>query len=194
MRSCSTGGPLRGALHREAHDVGGRRQGWTHVEHHLDVCSERLLDLDRAFGGEPVDAPVIHRAKRHSVVVDLRRERKDLEATRVGQDVAVEAHEPVQATEGRDRVGTGSQHQVVGVREHDLHAEIAEVVGGEVLHGGARADWHEARSTDLSSRCPRGGRTRTAVARGDCQRDRRVAHQRGACRSSSIASPNDRKR
>ena len=138
-------------------------------------------------------AAVIDGAERDTVVVHLRREREHLEPTGVGQHVAVEAHEPVEAAERRHDIGTRAQHQVVRVGEHDLHAEVAEVIRSEVLHRTARTDRHEARRADLAPRRTGEARSGATVGSGDVEDDRGGRH-RGACRSSSIASPNDRNR
>ena len=51
---------------------GGARQRRAHVEHHLDVGAELLLDVDGELGGEVVGRAVVGGAERHAVVVDLR--------------------------------------------------------------------------------------------------------------------------
>ncbi len=159
---------------------GGDGNGGQTSKRHLDVGAECLLHLDRTLGREPVHAAVVDRAKRDAVVVDLRREREHLEPAGVGEHVPVEAHETVQSAERRDGVRARAQHQVVGVREHDLHAELPQVVRGEVLHGPTSADWHEAGSADLAPRRARRRGAGTAVARGHREGDGCADHQRAA--------------
>ncbi len=78
-----------------------------------------------------MDRPVEVRAERHALLVDDPQvpEGHDLEATRVGEDRPVPAHEPMQATEPLDALMAGSQVQVVGVREDDRGADVVEIVG-----------------------------------------------------------------
>ena len=87
--------------------------------------------LDRDLRREPVERAVEMAAERDAVVVDDPQvaERDDLEAARIGQDRAVPVHEPVQAAEPGDPLVAGPQVEVVGVRQDDRGADVAEVVG-----------------------------------------------------------------
>jgi hypothetical protein len=51
-----------------------------------------------------------------------RRQRHHLEAAGIGEDRQRPVHEGVQAAEGRDALGAGPQHQMIGVAEHNLGA------------------------------------------------------------------------
>ena len=106
--------------------VGRRRQRRADVEHHLDVGAEQLLDARPPTPGVRwwVRA-VVGRAEGGAVVVDLGLEREDLVAARVGEREAVPVGEPAEPAERGDHLGARAQHQVVGVAEHDLGAEVA---------------------------------------------------------------------
>ena len=56
-------------------------------------------------------------------------EREDLVAARVGEHRARPAHERVDAADAPEQLGARAQHQVVGVAEHDLGADRAQIVG-----------------------------------------------------------------
>ncbi len=117
-------------------DLGRTRQRRAHVEHHLDVGPEPLLHVDRDLGREPVRRAVVDALERHPVVVDLRVEREHLEPARIGERQAVPPGEAAEAAEPFDEVGARSQHQVVGVAEHDLGADLRVVGGAQVLDRG----------------------------------------------------------
>ena len=124
---------------------GGLRQRWADVEHHLDVGTESLLDVDGDLRREAVRRPVVDALEGDTVVVDLRIEREDLEAARVGEGEPVPAGEPTEPTEPFDEIGPRPQHQVVGVAEHDLRADALVVGGAQVLDRAACAHRHEQR-------------------------------------------------
>ena len=109
---------------------GGQRDAF--VELHLDVGAEQALDFDGALGRQQVRGAVDVRLEGDALVGDLRElgEAHDLEAAGVGEDRTVPAHEAVQAAEPGDALGTGAQHQVVGVGEHDVDAGGPQLVGG----------------------------------------------------------------
>ena len=181
--------------------VGRARQRRAHVEHHLDVGAESLLHVDRRLRGQAVAGAVVDGAERHAVVVDLRLQREDLEAARVGERQAVPAGEAAEPTEAGDGLGTGAEHEVVRVAEDDLGAERLVVGGAEVLDRAAGADRHEARRAVGAP-----GRAHHAGAGGpvgglevDRQRVHGGArllgrHRQRAWRSRSMASPKERKR
>src|SRR6201999_879886 len=59
-----------------------------------------------------------------------------LEAAGVGEYRVVPAHELVEAAEARDPLVAGLQEQVIGVAQHHVVAEAADLVGREALDGG----------------------------------------------------------
>ena len=76
-------------------------------------------------------------------MISLRRQREDLEAAAVGQDRTLPAHEGVQPAELLDERLARAQRQVVGVREHDLGAGRAHLIGRQRLERAVRAHRHE---------------------------------------------------
>ena len=89
-----------------------------------------------------------------------------------------------------DELGTGPEHEVIRVPEDDLGTEIVEVGGGQRAHRGSGADGHEARGGDGPPRrdeAPHPGRTSGGV-------DVELERHQAARRSTSMASPNERKR
>ena len=120
------------------------------VERHRDIGAQRPLDLRGALGREraaaavdvalELDARLIHAAEPL--------EREHLEASRVGEQRTVPAHEAVQPPELLHDVLPRTHVQVVGVREDHGCAGGAEVVGREGAHRALRADRHEERRLD----------------------------------------------
>ena len=109
------------------------RQRRAHVEHHLDVGAEELLDGHRRFRRQAVAGAVVDGPERDPVVVDLGLQAEDLEAPRVGQRQPVPAGEAAEAAEAGDRLGAGPEHQVVRVAQHDLGAQHLVVGRAQVL-------------------------------------------------------------
>ena len=180
--------PHSRAVDSSADHLGWGRQRRTHVEHHLDVGAQLLLHGHRALGGEPVGRAVVGRAEGDAVVVDLRREREDLVPAGICEEVAAPRHEAVETAETGDHVGTRAEHQVVGVGEDDLRAEVLEVGRRERAHGAPGADRHEAGRAKGASRRRDGARARLAVGGDDLDpKGHRVL-------PTSMASPKERKR
>ena len=161
--------------------AGGGRERRAHVEHHLDVGTEELLDGDAPLRREVVTAAVVGGAEGGAVVGDLRLEREDLEATRVGEDVTAPVGEAVETPEIGDEIGPGPQHQVVGVGQHHLDPELLEVRGAERPHHRPGADGHEARGAERAARGVHHPGPRRPVGRLDVEPDdpaRRIGHER----------------
>ena len=129
MGLAGTSGPVQCPLPRRRNGLPGRRQFGTDVQHHLDVRAQQLLADHRALGGEALPGPVVRRTEGHAVVVDRAGQRHHLVATGIGEEMAVPAGEAVQAAHGRHHLGARSQHQVVSVGQHDLDAQVVEVLG-----------------------------------------------------------------
>ncbi len=137
------------------------------VERHDDVGAEHFLDPRDALGREMNLAPLDGRSEYDAVVGDpaQSRQTEHLEAAAVGEDRAVPVHEPVEAPGAADELGTGTQHQVKGVGEHDLRARVAHLFGRERAHGSVGTDRHERGRLHASvGRVePAGARARAAV-------------------------------
>ena len=184
-------GPSRGALHGRLHLAALGLGGRADVQGHDHVRPQLLLALDRGLRGEVVDGAVHVGAENDPVVGDLAQvlEAEPLETAAVGEDRAGPAHEAVQAAQPPDRVRTGAQEQVVGVREDDAGADGAEVGGVQGLDRALGRDGHERRGGQLAVRRAQRPGARLAVGgvqakvrRGhglDCG-TARAAMQRGA--------------
>ena len=139
---------IHGLLHRR-----GRGPGFHQlVERHRDVGAEPILDADRLLGRQHRAAPVQMAPELHPRVRDLpqRREAHDLEAAAVGQDRARPAHELVQAAHPPHRVHSGTQRQMVGVREQDVASRRAQFVRCQGLDRARGADRQERRRQHLA--------------------------------------------
>ena len=101
------------------------------------VASEQRAVLVRA-NQEPLGALLFRRAARFhllAVRVARAREREDLEAAAVGDDGRVAADEAMQPAGAGDDVGAGLEHEVVRVREHQVHARVRERLVRDRLQG-----------------------------------------------------------
>ena len=150
-------GPAERQLHRPLHLLLRRRQADTFVQLHLDVGSEQPLNFNGTLRREVIALAVDMALELHARLVQLAklRQRHDLKATRVSQDRVRPLHEVMQPAKTRYALGTGAQHQVIGVAQHHIGAKRAHLIGVHGLDGRLRAHGHE------------GGRAHEAVRRGD---------------------------
>src|SRR4029079_14469048 len=121
-RRALAGGPERRAAKRLLEIAARHARGAANGEAHRGVGAEPRLDLCGELGREPRRGAVVDRAERDPVVVDAEQripEREDLESAGVGQNRAVPADEPVQASELRDQLVARTEVQVVRVPEQD---------------------------------------------------------------------------
>lgn len=86
----------------------------------------------------------------HALFVELAqaRQRHDLEAAAVGQDRPFPADELVQPAKPGDPFGARAQHQVIGIAQNDIGAQIAHLVEIHRLDRADGTDRHEGRRTD----------------------------------------------
>ena len=61
-------------------------------------------------------------------------------------------HEAMQAAKRRDALGAGTQHEVIGVGEHDIGAERLHRLRVHRFHRRRRADRHEGGRANFSAR------------------------------------------
>ena len=124
--------------------------GRTVIEDHADVGTERGLDLEHAARSHACGRAVEVRAIVDTGVVDLLEaaQAEDLIAAGVGEDRTGPAHERVDAPNLAHALGPGAMREVVRVGEHDLRADLAQLVGEHALDRAVGADRHEARSLD----------------------------------------------
>src|SRR5262245_38842801 len=78
-------------------------------------------------------------------------EAEDLESAAVRQDRSVPTHELGKAPELSDHIHTRPKEKVVGVGEHDLGAEAAQLLWRDPLHRTDRSDGHERGRLDGSA-------------------------------------------
>src|SRR4051812_7368257 len=90
--------------------------------------------------------------------VHLGSEAEDLEAAAIRQNRSIPAHESMQSAGGLDDFKTRAQHEVIGVREHDLGAGGSDLRGEQRFDSRLSSDRHEDRSFDLAA-----GRVQTAA-------------------------------
>ncbi len=103
--------------------------------------------------------------ERHAVFVELPElgERHDLEAAGIGQDRPRPIHELMQAAQRRDPLGTWPKHQMIGVGEHNVGAEVFDRLRMHRLDGRGRPYRHEGWRADLTARRRDHPRARIAV-------------------------------
>jgi hypothetical protein len=133
-------------------------------------------------------AAVVHRPEDRAIVIDLGRQREDLIAARVGQDVPAPVRETMQTAQRLDGVDAGPQHEVIRVAQHHVGTEHFEIARRQMAHGATRADGHETRRDEVAARGVHAAGTRCALS--GVEGDRRL--HCWCC--SSIASPNDKNR
>ena len=174
-----------GALVEDERDVGAERR--LHLHRHLRRDEQRrpvavgaepnplLADRDDRAVVTALAAASLHLV-RHSPV----RQGEDLEATRVGDQRALPAHEAVQPAGGRDPLGARRDEQVVGVAEDQLVAQPGHLARLEPAHGPFRRQRDEGRRADRSVRGVQHTSTSRAVPRLDLELQslRRPSHLR----------------
>src|SRR5690606_11782474 len=121
-----------------------------------------VLNLHRALRRELDQVAVDGRTERYAVLGDLAQllEAEDLKAAGIRQDRPAPVHEAVQAAVRTHDVGPWAQHEVEGVTEHDVGAQVLELLGRHGLDAAVSADGHEGR------RLYRAARERQASAPG----------------------------
>ena len=171
--------PAVGALHRARRVVAIGVVGRALVEGQRDVGAERRLHRHRLLRAQEALRSVHVGAEAHALLADLEHlplarlapappldlvgdravgEREDLEAPGVGDDRPLPAHEPVQPAERRDSLRPRREHQVEGVAQHHLVAELGHLRRGQRANAAARRERDERRRLDRSVR--RGGAAR----------------------------------
>ena len=77
---------------------------------------------------------------------------ENLESAGVGKNRAGPGHEPVQAAEFPHLLHAGTQVQMVGIPQKDLHAEIFQDVLGHAFDGSDGANGHKHGGVDIPVR------------------------------------------
>ena len=90
-----------------------------------------------------------------------------MESARIGEHRARPSHETVNAAHAPEHLLTGTQQEVVSIRENDLRPGVFERLGQLRLHGGLRSHRHEYRGMDgIMKRVKRRGTSARAVGDG----------------------------
>ncbi|GJE17963.1 hypothetical protein AIGOOFII_2684 [Methylobacterium marchantiae] len=147
-------GPAQGQAHGALDGAALGREAHAFVELHLDVRAEKSLDLDGAFGAHVVGRPVHMRTEGDALLVEFPQggERHHLEPAGIGEDRVRPVHEMVETAEPLHALRAGAQHQVVGVAEHHVGAEVSDLARIHRLDGGRRPHRHEGRRADRAPR------------------------------------------
>ena len=109
-----------------------RGRGDALIERHHDVAADRLLRLDADFRAEQNRFPVEVTLKDRALLAHRARmrQRENLKSARVRQHRAFPTHETVNAAGAAEDFGTGTQQQMVSIREKNLGARILEAFAG----------------------------------------------------------------
>ena len=172
------------------------RVGRALVQLHGDVGAQLLLDGHVALGRPAHLRAVVDGAEREALVVELQRvgQAEHLEPARVGEHGAVVVHETMHAARFRNHIGTGAQRQVVGVGQHHLAAQVAQLARGDALHRGAGAHRHEQGRLERSVRRLVGQRAGVSARRLDLAVEQRHARPPPARTARPRARPPSRRR
>src|SRR5690606_32383251 len=102
------------------------------------------------------------------------RQRKDLEAARVGQDRVRPSHEAMKSAETVHTLRGGAQHEVIGVAEDYGRTRSAHLIEIERLDRTCGANRHESWRRDIAAR--RGQLARPRLALGGDYVERKLSH------------------
>jgi hypothetical protein len=100
------------------------------------------LDSNGALRREAMRRAVDVTPEGHTLIVYLAGlcQRENLKAARIGQHGTGPAHEPVQATQAGHHIVTGTQIEVVCIREHECSAQFFDLCGRERFDRRLRAN------------------------------------------------------
>ena len=162
-RLARTLGPAQRQPHRALGFGVAARQPHAFVELHLYVGAEQRLNLHRALGRQHMLGAVDVRLEGDAVLIELTQlgQRHHLKAAGIRQDRIGPAHEVVQPTKPVDPLRAGAQHQMIDIAEQYIGAGGAHILGEHRLDRRRRADRHEGRRANCSTR-----RRYLAFARG----------------------------
>ena len=147
-----------------------RGRGDALIERHHDVAADGFLRLDADFRAEQDRLPVEVTLENRALLAHRARmrQRENLKSARVRQDRAFPTHETVDAAGAAENFRTGTQQQMVRVRQQDLRARVLERLRELRLHRGLRSHRHEERRPHFvvqsaKRRGPRAGARRLRV-------------------------------
>ena len=138
-------GPAHGAAHRLRGLLLAHRIGRALVQHHGDIAVQRMLDVHGARRRQMMAGAVGVRTEHDAILLHGAElgERHHLEAAGIGEDRPRPVHEFVQAAEAGDALSAGTDHQVIGVAEHDLGAARPHRIDREPLDRRLGSHGHE---------------------------------------------------
>ncbi len=125
------------------------------VEHHRDVRTQRLLNLDGLFRRKGMLGPIEVRTENHTVIGDFAEigQAKHLKAAGIGEDRPRPGHETMQPAQAPDPFVARPKIKMISVAKQDLNAKLAERLLRQSLHRALRPDRHERRRVDHAMRC-----------------------------------------
>lgn len=117
------------------------------IERHHDIAADRFLRLDAQFWAEQNRLPIEITLENRAFLAHRARmrQRENLKPAGVRQDRAFPTHETMNAAGSAKYFGTGTQQQMVRIREENLGPGVLERLRELRLHGGLRAHRHEER-------------------------------------------------
>jgi hypothetical protein len=94
------------------------------VERHDNICSQRKLDLDGAFGRKEVGRPIEVGLEPDPVLGNpaKRLQAHDLKPSAIRKDRVRPAHEPVQSSKLPDNLVARTQVKMIGVGQKNLYS------------------------------------------------------------------------
>ena len=164
--SARAGGPAHRKLHRIARLLLGGRKRRAFVERHGDGGIKLVLDLRGNLRRQPMLAAVDVRLERDTFLVQLAQpgQGHHLKPAGIRQNRPRPIHHLVQPAQGRHAVGTGAQHQMIGVAQDQLRPGGADRIRHHRLYCARRANWHENRGGDVAMRSVQRAETRLPVS------------------------------
>src|SRR5690554_6311954 len=159
---------MHGALRFPA----GSGKGDALIKLHGDVCVQKILDLDRAFGSQVMETPIQMGLEGDALLVKLPKlgETHYLEAAAIGQDRSLPVHEAAQAAEAGYPLRARSQHEVIGVAQQYLCPASGNLLWQQSLDRAKRADRHESGGIDMAVGGRKAATSGSAVRGQDLER------------------------
>ena len=118
-------------------------------------AAQKALNFDRPLWRQIMGRAVNMRLKGNALFGQFAQlgERHHLKAAGVGEDRMRPIHEFVQAPKRGDALRCWSQHQVIGIAEHNIRASLSNMLWEHRLHRRRRTDRHESGRSYIAARC-----------------------------------------
>ena len=143
---------------RDIHGVQGLLPGDSrraaHIEHHRDIRSDHLLDVNHLFRREYVPGAVDMALELHALLMYLPElaQGEYLKAAAVGEDVAVPVAEVMKPVKGLEDLNTRAKVKMVCVSEYQVVTDLGDIVMMDAFHGAVGSHGHERGCLDHSVR------------------------------------------